>query len=166
VSLAPEPRAPRLATALTRPHQLVALVLGIGTVPVWPGTFGTLAGFGLFALLHLLPLEARAGVYVLLLVAGSWAISRTGRDLRAPDHNSIVFDETVAMSLVLEFVAPAALSWIAAFLLFRLFDVAKPWPIHLVHRTGAGGFMVILDDLLAGLYAVLAVRFVLAPLLG
>lgn len=162
----PAPAAPRLSSMLARPHQLVALVFGIGAIPFWPGTIGTLAGFALFAALQPLPVLPRALAYVVLLVAGSWAVLRTGEDLGAPDHNGIVFDETIAMSLVLEFVAPGAAEWIAAFLLFRLFDVWKPWPIRLVHLTGRGGFMVILDDLLAALYAVVVMRFAVMPALA
>ena len=158
--------APRLSTMFARPHQLLALVFGIGTLPVWPGTVGTVAGFALFAALQPLPAGARAAVYLALLIAGSRAVLRTGEDLGAPDHNGIVFDETIAMSLVLEFVVPGAIEWICAFALFRLFDVWKPWPIHLVHRTGRGGFMVILDDLLAGFYAVVIMRFAVMPALA
>lgn len=162
----PAPARPRLSMMLARPHQIVALVFGIGVLPVWPGTVGTVAGFALFCALQPLPPTARAAVYVALLVVGSWAILRTGEDLGAPDHNGIVFDETVAMSLVLEFVPPGAVEWIAAFALFRLFDVWKPWPIRLVHRTGRGGFMVILDDLLAALYAVVVMRLAVMPALA
>jgi phosphatidylglycerophosphatase A len=160
------PAVPRLSAMLARPHQLVALVFGIGAIRVWPGTIGTVAGFALFFALQPLPPTARAVAYGTLLVLGSWAILRTGEDLGAPDHNGIVFDETIAMSLVLEFVAPGAIEWIAAFALFRLFDVWKPWPIHLVHRTGRGGFMVILDDLLAALYAVVMMRLAVMPALA
>ena len=123
------PAGPRLSTMLARPHQLVALVFGIGTLPVWPGTVGTVAGFALFAALQPLPVLPRAAVYMALLVLGSWAILRTGEDLGAPDHNGIVFDETIAMSLVLEFVAPGAVEWIAAFALFLWVKM-----VHQAHR--------------------------------
>lgn len=149
---------PSFAGMVARPHQAIALVLGVGLARVWPGTLGTLAGFGLFFLLATLPPALRAGAYVLLLVVGTWAVRRTGEDLGNSDHNSIVFDETIAMSLALEFVSADMLNWVAAFLLFRLFDVWKPWPVFLAHRSGAGGFPVILDDLLAAAYAVLVLR--------
>lgn len=151
---------PSFAGMLARPHQAIALVLGVGLARMWPGTLGTLAGFGLFLLLGTLPPVLRAGVYVLLLIVGTWAVRRTGEDLGNGDHNSIVFDETISMSLALEFVPADVLNWFAAFLLFRLFDVWKPWPVFLAHRTGSGGFPVILDDLLAAVYAVLVVRIV------
>lgn len=155
---------PSAAGMVARPHQLIALVFGVGLARIWPGTLGTLAGFGLFFLLSPLPPAARAGIYVLLLVLGTWAVRRTGEDFGDGDHNAIVFDETIAMSLALEFVPADVFAWSAAFLLFRLFDVWKPWPVVLAHRAGAGGFPVILDDLLAAVYAVLAVRF--AGMLG
>lgn len=150
---------PSLAVMIARPHQLIALVFGLGLARFWPGTFGTVAGFGLFFLLQYFEPELRVVAYLVLLVLGTWAVRRTGEDLGDEDHNAIVFDEMIAMSLVLEFVAPGALSWVAAFLLFRLFDVWKPWPIYLVDRSGKGGFSVILDDLLAAFYAVLVIWF-------
>ena len=107
----------------------------------------------------------RALIYVALVVLGSWASRRTGEDLKSHDHNAIVIDETIGMSLVLEFVAPGALIWIAAFILFRWFDVLKPWPIYLADRRPEGGFFVILDDILAAIYAGLATRYVILPLL-
>jgi len=151
------PMRPHAAEMFARPHQLIALVFGIGLSRIWPGTLGAIAGFGMFLLLQNLSTEFRVIAYLMLLAVGTWAIRRTGEDLGDEDHNAIVFDETIAMSLVLEFVAPGALSWLAAFLLFRLFDVWKPWPIYLVDRSGIGGFPVILDDLLAALYAVLVI---------
>lgn len=151
------PVQPSAAVMIARPHQLIALVFGLGLARFWPGTLGTIAGFGLFFLLQNLGPELRVVAYLVLLVLGTWAIRRTGEDLGDEDHNAIVFDEAIAMSLVLEFVAPGAASWLAAFLLFRLFDVWKPWPIYLVDRSGTGGFSVILDDLIAAFYTVLVI---------
>lgn len=151
---------------LAAPHQLVALVFGLGLSRFWPGTLGTLAGFGLYAaLLPLSPLW-RAAVFFLLIVLGSWASQRTGEDLGKQDHNSIVIDETIGMGLALQFVAPDALVLVAAFLLFRLFDVWKPWPVYLAHRNFEGGFFVVLDDVLAAVYAGLATRYLVMPLLA
>ena len=150
---------------IAAPHQMVAMVFGLGLSRFWPGTLGTLAGFGLFSALQPVPPVYRVLIYVALVVLGSWASQRTGDDLKSHDHNSIVIDETIGMSLVLEFVAPGALIWIAAFILFRWFDVLKPWPVYLADRRQEGGFFVILDDILAAIYAGLATRYVILPLL-
>ena len=157
---------PRLASMMAAPHQIVAMVFGLGLSRFWPGTLGTLAGFGLFYALQSVPEAYRALIYIALVGLGAWASQRTGADLNAPDHRSIVIDETIGMSLVLEFVAPGALIWVAAFLLFRLFDVAKPWPVSIAHRRFQGGFFVILDDVLAAIYAGLAARYLVMPLLS
>lgn len=158
-------RMPTLRGMLAAPHQAIALVFGLGLSRFWPGTLGTLAGFALFAALQPVPPLVRVALYILLVGLASWASQRTGDDLGRQDHNSIVVDETLGMSLVLEFVAPGALVFVAAFLLFRLFDVWKPWPVYLAHRDGEGGFYVVLDDLLAAVYAGLVARFVVMPLL-
>lgn len=157
---------PRLASMIAAPHQIVAMVFGLGLSRVWPGTLGTLAGFGLFFALQSVPETYRALVYVALIALGAWASQRTGTDLNAPDHNSIVIDEMIGMSLVLEFVAPGAMIWIAAFLLFRLFDVVKPWPVSIAHHRFKGGFFVVLDDVLAAIYAGLAARYIVLPLIS
>ncbi len=143
---------------LRAPHQLIAMSGGLGLLPQAPGTFGSLAGFALFAALQVFPLPVRLAAYVLLFALFSWAAGRTERDFGKPDLQAIVVDETIGMSLTLEFAHPTLLGWAAAFLLFRAFDMAKPWPVNLAHGAKAGGgVLVILDDVGAALYAGLAV---------
>lgn len=151
---AAERRSPNFAEMARSPHQLVALSLGLGLAPKAPGTFGALGGFVLFGALHLVGLPIRIALYLALVALGSWAAERTGEDLGEHDHGAIVFDETIAMALTLEFAPSTTLGWIAAFALFRLFDIWKPWPIRLADEQGHGGFFVIFDDLLAAVYAI------------
>lgn len=146
-------RRPELAEMMRRPHQQLALVFGCGLSPIAPGALGSLAGFGLFFALQSLSIEMRIVAYVALVAIASWAASRTGSDLEAHDHNAIVIDETIGMSLTLEAARLTAPALVVAFLLFRLFDVWKPWPVYLADRSHAGGFMVILDDILAAGWA-------------
>lgn len=141
------------------------MVFGIGLARVWPGALGSVAGFALFLALQPLPPGWRVAAYAVLIAVASWAAERTGRDLDKPDHNAIVVDETLGMCLALEFVSQGLFVWVAAWLLFRLFDVAKPWPIYLAHRW-RGGFFVVLDDLLAGLYAGVVTRYAVMPALS
>jgi phosphatidylglycerophosphatase A len=140
----------------SHPAHAVALVGGLGLIPVAPGTFGTLAAFPLHALAvsylhpyaHLLALAAAFAL-------GVWAGGRTSRDLGVHDHGAIVWDETVAFALVL-FFTPPALGWqAAAFLLFRAFDVVKPQPVRYFDRNMKGGLGVMFDDLVAAGYSVL-----------
>lgn len=148
------------------PHQIAALVLGVGLAPFAPGTAGSVAGFALFALMQLLPVPARVIAYLALAMLAVWACEKSGKDLKAPDHGAMVIDEVIAMSLVLEFVQPGAWSFLFAFLLFRLFDILKPWPISYVDRRWTGGVFVLADDLLAAVYTIVVMRVVLQPLLG
>ena len=147
---------PAAAFAFTHPAHAIALGFGAGLAPVAPGTFGTVLGWGLWLLLG-----GMQPVLFLLTVAvffalGVWACERTGRDLGVADHGAMVWDEVVAFMLVLA-VVPGGLAWQAsAFVAFRAFDIVKPPPIRELERRYAGGFGVMLDDLVAAGYALLA----------
>lgn len=131
---------------------------GAGRIPVAPGTFGTLVGIPIYiALSALAPWLYAAGV-TLLFALGVWLAELTGHDLGAHDHQSIVWDEIVGF-LITMFLAPPGWLWIAAgFILFRLFDIWKPYPIRLIDRRLTNGFGCMLDDVLAGIYALAALQ--------
>ncbi len=144
---------------LSDPAHFIALGFGSGLAPWAPGTFGTLLGWALFPLVRA-PL-ADLGFGLLLVacfLAGIVVCARTGRALGVADHGAIVWDEIVAIWLVL-WLTPPTLAWQAlAVALFRVFDIVKPPPIRWVDERTRGGFGVMLDDLLAAAYAL----FVLA----
>ena len=118
-----------------------------------PGTVGTLIGVLFYLGLAGLPLAAYGGIVVVLFLTGIWICARTARDLGVHDHSAIVWDEIVGM-LVTMAAAPRGWGWLlAGFLLFRLFDIWKPWPIRWLDRRVQGGFGIMVDDLLAGVYA-------------
>jgi phosphatidylglycerophosphatase A len=148
---------PSLRLLLSRPWHLIALGFGAGLSPIWPGTVGSLLGFPLFLAMHSLPDLYRGSLYLLLCLGGAWCSTKTGEALKQQDHRSIVVDEIIGMSLVLELIPMGALSWSLGFLLFRLFDSLKPWPINWVHNAEPNGFLVMLDDVLAAGYAILGV---------
>jgi phosphatidylglycerophosphatase A len=140
-------------TVLADPVHLLAFGFGLGLVPVAQGTAGTLLGI-VFAWLALdLGLQLQIAIGVLMFVAGIFICGNSSRRLGQHDPGGIVWDEIVAMYFTL-LVAPATIgAWILAFVLFRLFDIVKPWPIRdLDHRMG-GGLGIMLDDLVAALYA-------------
>lgn len=141
------------------PAHVIAFAGGVGLAPFAPGTFGTLAAFPLAALLasHWDAIT-QVFVFILFFGIGVWACQITGRALGVADHGGMVWDETVAFLLVL-FFTPAGWAWqLAAFLLFRFFDIVKPPPIRHFDRTLKNGFGVMFDDLIAAGYTV----FVLA----
>jgi phosphatidylglycerophosphatase A len=136
----------------SNPVHLLAFGLGSGAVPKAPGTAGTVAAIPLYLLLQ--PLEP--WIYLLvtavLFLAGIWLCGRTSRDLGVHDHGGIVWDEWVGF-LVTLWLAPSGWVWLlAGFVLFRLFDILKPWPIGWLDRRVGGGLGIMLDDLLAGFF--------------
>lgn len=146
-------------TVFTDPVHLLAFGFGLGLVPVAPGTAGTLLGVLLAWLALDLSLAMQIGVAVAMFLAGIWICGNSSQRLGQNDPGGIVWDEITAMYITL-LVAPATITgWLAAFVLFRLFDIAKPWPIRdLDHRMG-GGLGIMLDDLVAALYAAILLVF-------
>ena len=126
---------------------------GAGLVPVAPGTAGAAVGVAVFWLLADLSPAVYIGVVALLFAAGVGVCGQTARDYNAADPGFIVYDEIVGL-LVAMCLLPRTWGWIAAgFALFRLFDIWKPWPIHLVEHKFGLGAGIMADDVLAGLYA-------------
>jgi len=152
---APDPR---------NPLHLIAFGFGSGFVPKAPGTAGTLVGIPFFLLLSPLPLPLYLAIVAVLFVVGIPLCTRVSRDLGVHDHGGIVWDEIVGF-LVTMTAAPAGLvPLLLGFVLFRLFDILKPWPIRTLDRRVSGGLGIMLDDLVAGLFAAgvlqLGLRFV------
>ncbi len=140
-------------TPLRDPWHFLACGFGSGAMPVAPGTFGTLAALPIYWLFAGLETWLYLVTVAGLFVAGVWICERVSRDLGVHDHPGIVWDEVVGY-LVTMTVAPAGwLWWGVGFALFRLFDILKPWPIGPVDRRVHGGLGIMLDDLLAGVFA-------------
>jgi len=158
-------RLPDVRFLLSHPAHLLALGFGIGLMPFAPGTFGTLLALPIASVLHRSASdELFLGAAAFLLVGGGVAAQVTGRHLHVADHSSIVIDETAAFLLVLFFTGTDVMRQLLAFVLFRLFDIAKPPPIRQADAAFKNGFGVMFDDVLAALYAaclLLLARFLL-----
>jgi len=149
--------APSPRFLVRHPAHFIALGFGAGLAPVAPGTFGTLAAIPLALLLRAYASDAVfAAAIVVLAFAGAWAAELTGRALGVPDHGAIVIDEVVAFLLVLWVVGTTPSRIAVAFVLFRFFDIVKPPPIRQLDAALKNGAGVMLDDLLAAGYALLA----------
>lgn len=146
---------------IAHPAHFFALGFGSGLTKKAPGTFGTLVGLPLFWLISNYTFSTQLGVAFMLFVFGVYVCEKTGKALGVADHGSIVWDEIVAMMLVLFFTPFTWLGWLAAFLLFRLFDIWKPFPIRYFDAKLKNGFGVMFDDLLAAIYAILVLKFIL-----
>jgi phosphatidylglycerophosphatase A len=146
------------------PAHLPALGFGTGYVPRLPGTAGTLVGVLFYLFMQPLHVTVYLLVTSVLFLAGIWLCGKTSRDLGVHDHSAIVWDEMVGY-LVTMIMAPAGWLWmVTGFILFRLFDIWKPWPIAWADRHAKGGLGVMLDDLIAGIYA-LAILQIIAYML-
>ena len=146
---------PGRAFLFAHPAHFIAFGFGAGMARFAPGTFGTLLAWPFGSLIHGLAPASLAGTLVALFVLGVWACEVSARHLGIEDHGGMVWDEFVAFLLVLAIV-PSQLGWqAAAFLLFRAFDIANPPPIRDLERRFAGGFGVMLDDLVAAGYTLI-----------
>ena len=143
------------ASLLKNPIHALSLGFGTGLAPKAPGTFGTLVGVALYWLLCSLQLSLTVyiAITVLCFVLGVWLCGYTAKALGVHDHPAIVWDEVVGYLITMTF-APSGWLWmLIGFALFRLFDIWKPWPIQVIDRSVHGGFGIMFDDVLAGVYA-------------
>lgn len=151
---------------LTRPRitwiQWLAFGFGVGTAPKAPGTMGTLAALLALPVFVGLPLWVQLLWVVVTAVLGIWLCDRAAKELGVHDHPAIVWDEFVGLWIV--FLA-VPLSWatvLVGFILFRFFDIVKPWPIRWLDRRVKGGFGIMIDDIIAGIFAAVLMHVALA----
>ncbi|HAU69010.1 MAG: phosphatidylglycerophosphatase A [Arenicella sp.] len=151
---------------LSNPVHFLALGFGSGLIRPAPGTWGTLAGALL--LLFIGPwLGTQSPVFLLMCLVmsgvGVYLCGQTARDVGVHDHGAIVWDEIVGIFVTLAFVPFSLPTLIVGFVLFRFFDIVKPWPIGWLDARVHGGLGIMLDDIVAALYAgillYLTVRF-------
>ncbi|MEP4545891.1 MAG: phosphatidylglycerophosphatase A [Saccharospirillum sp.] len=131
----------------------LAFGLGSGAAPKAPGTFGTLAAVPLFLLLSLLPLWLYLVVVVASFVLGCYLCDRVSRDMGVHDHGGIVWDEFVGFWITMIAVPVSLWTVVLGFILFRIFDIIKPWPIGWLDRRVEGGLGIMIDDVIAGIFA-------------
>ncbi len=132
------------------PLLLLAFGFGSGLSPKAPGTAGTLVAAGLYPLLALLPLNLYLALLLGVVIAGVGICGYAARRLGVHDHAGIVWDELAGFWLAMT-AFPSTWPWLlAGFVLFRFFDIVKPWPISWLDRNLTGGLGIMLDDLVAG----------------
>ena len=146
---------------LAHPAHVLAQGFGSGLSRIMPGTVGTLFGWLCFYVLSMRwPQLFTTQVWLAIIVVGFFigiaACEKTGRDLGIADHGSMVWDEIIAIWLVLVIITPASFKYQCwAFVLFRFFDMVKPPPISYFDRRYKGGFGVMWDDIMAAFYTLL-----------
>ncbi|MEX2367357.1 MAG: phosphatidylglycerophosphatase A [Pseudohongiellaceae bacterium] len=142
------------------PVHFLAFGLGSGAAPWAPGTFGTLAAVVLYLPLSRLSLEIYLLMLVLTFGIGIYLCEQTSRDLGEHDHGGIVWDEFVGFWITMLAAPPGWLWILLGFVLFRFFDIVKPFPIGIIDRRLGGGLGIMLDDALAGAYAWLCLQII------
>jgi phosphatidylglycerophosphatase A len=148
-------RGPKNITAL-----FVATAGGAGLLPKAPGTFGTLVGIPIAYFTRDWPLTIRIIFWTAITVVGTWSAQVFDQTMQSTDNQNIVIDEVVGMGITAWTAGNHWQAWVAAFVLFRLFDIWKPYPIRWVDRWSKksplwSGFGVMADDILAGFYGLL-----------
>jgi phosphatidylglycerophosphatase A len=139
---------------LRNPLHFLSLGFGSGLSPYAPGTMGTLIAIPLYLLLSQLELFAYLLVILSGFILGVYLCHYTSKALGVHDHAGIVWDEIIGYWITM--IAVPAINWqwiLAGFVLFRFFDIVKPWPVKLADKRVPGGFGIMIDDVLAGLYA-------------
>jgi len=155
-------------TAIKDPVLFLALGFGTGLARFAPGTFGTLAAVPIYWSMQSLSVFYYSLITLVLFIVGIYLCHSAALKLGVHDHPGIVWDEIVGY-LITMFLAPAGITWIiVGFALFRLFDIWKPWPIAWLDAKVHGGMGIMIDDVLAGIYAavVLQLTVLLLPFLG
>jgi phosphatidylglycerophosphatase A len=149
-------KRPSFRLMMSHPAHLLSFGFGSGLAARAPGTFGSFLAWAIYLVVRPQLSDLAFGVLILVsFLIGMWVVGVTGKALGIADHGGIVWDEFVAVWLVL-WLTPASLAWqFAAVLVFRVFDIAKPWPIRWADERFDSGFGVMFDDLLAATYTVL-----------
>jgi len=144
----------------SNPLYFVAFGLGTGTIPFAPGTFGTLLAIPCFIILQsTLPLYGYLAFVAFFIIFSSWLCDRISREIKTHDHPGMNIDEFTGYFVTM-IGAPFGLGWaILGFLLFRLFDIWKPWPIDTIDEKVHGGFGMVLDDIVAGIFAMIIIQY-------
>ncbi|PHS31646.1 MAG: phosphatidylglycerophosphatase A [Methylophaga sp.] len=144
---------------LKRPACFLGLGFGSGLAPKAPGTFGTLAALPLYWLMQDLPLITYISIVVLAFIAGIWICQKSAEWLQAQDPSAVVWDEIVGY-LITMIAAPSGWQWmVLGFVLFRFFDILKPWPINLADKAIHGGLGIMVDDVIAGIFSLVVIQW-------
>ena len=148
---------------LKDPFHFAATLGGIGMVPIAPGTFGSITAWIIFVYLsHFISMMNMLILTILFFILSIWICSEASKDLENKDHKSIVIDELVGMWIALLPVLVIANSQyeravyaLAALILFRFFDILKPFPISYFDKNYKNGFGIVIDDVISGLIAII-----------
>ena len=145
---------------IKRPVCFLGLGFGSGLAPKAPGTFGTIAAIPVYLLIEPLGLDLYILLTVLAFFVGIPICQQSADWIGKEDPSAVVWDEIVGY-LVTMITAPQGWQWVfIGFILFRFFDILKPWPISWLDKNLHGGFGIMVDDVFAGLMALLSMQLI------
>ena len=147
--------------SLSKLTHFLGLGFGSGLAPFAPGTFGSLVALPIILLLQFHPLWSYLVVTTLAVSCGVIICQRVADDLGVHDHPAIVWDEIAGMLITFIALPLTPLTLLLGFVLFRFFDIVKPFPIRLIDKKVDGGLGIMLDDVIAGIFASMALRLLL-----
>lgn len=145
---------------LSDPVHFLALGFGSGLAPKAPGTFGTLAAIPVFLLMTGLTLEVYAAVLAIMSLFGIYICGKAATDAGVHDHGAIVWDEIVGYLITMLMLPVTWQTVLVGFILFRVFDIFKPWPISFIDKRCHGGLGIMLDDIVAGFMALACMHLI------
>jgi len=146
--------------SLSDPIHFLALGFGSGLSPKAPGTFGTLAAVPIFLALSVFSVYVYSLVTLFVCLSGIYICGKAAVDAGVHDHGAIVWDEIAGFLITMLLVPVSWQSVLVGFLLFRFFDILKPWPISYIDKKIHGGFGIMLDDIVAGLMALICMHLI------
>ncbi len=141
---------------LSDPLLCLAFGFGSGLSRYMPGTIGTLAAIPIYFLLIQTPLWLYIALTLLAVVTGIWICQNAADKLKEHDYGGIVWDEVAGYLITMSLVPYSLKNLLIGFILFRILDILKPWPIKWADKHVSGGFGIMLDDVMAGIFAAIA----------
>ncbi len=146
---------------LLNPVHLMSFGFGSGLSPFASGTFGTLAAIPFYYYMQSLSIAYYLMMVALTFALGVYICDVTSKALGVHDHGAIVWDEFVGYFITMIAVPSGWAYIVVGFFMFRVFDVFKPWPIHILDEKVSGGFGIMIDDVLAGVYALVCIHILI-----
>lgn len=144
----------------TNPWHFIAFGFGTGAIPIAPGTFGTLIAIPFYLYLSTYSHTFYLICTIAVTLLSVWLCEKVSNEIKVEDHQGMCIDEFVGY-LVTMFCAPYGWGWIIlGVVLFRIFDIWKPWPIRQIDNQVKGGFGMILDDVVAGIFSLIIIQLV------
>ena len=138
----------------------IATGCGLGYLPKAPGTWGTLLAFPIHYLISHLPLPYYFTAIAVIIIVAILSAGGAEKILDKPDPGIVVIDEVAGMLITMIAIPTDPIAWVLAFILFRFFDILKPFPVNFLDKRFHGGIGIVLDDLMAGVYGLISLQLI------